>query len=73
MHAFGNQQISAIDVVKKSITTQDVKVVAQGATNDDSIRILDYSVNPYSSELLGGLGSHWNLRVTTKVKDGYYY
>lgn len=73
MNAFGNQQISAIDVVKKSITAQDVKVVAQGATNDDSIRILDYSVNPYSSELLGGLGSHWNLRVTTKVKDGYYY
>lgn len=68
MLSFENQQNSAIEAIKKSITAQDVVTVARRATNDPSIKVLDYSVNPYSSKILGGLGSHWNLKITTKVR-----
>lgn len=72
MSYFENQQNSEINTIRNILTAQDADTVARRATNDPSIKVLDYSVNPYSSEVLGGLGSHWNLKITTKVKNLFF-
>lgn len=69
MSEIEKKENSETNTVEKSLTAEDVDIVAQRATNDPSIKVLEYSVSPYSSEAFGALGSYWSLKITMKVKN----
>lgn len=63
-----HQQNCKTDSILKTFTAQDADTIIRRATNDPSAKVLEYSIKPYSTDTLGGLGSYWNLKITAKVK-----
>lgn len=71
MTSMEKQLQSELNAIKKRFTEQDVYTVAEVATNDNLIKVLEYSLNPFSSEFLGCFGSYWSLKITVKVKNNF--
>lgn len=57
------------DSIKENstLTSEDVQTIAQKAFHESSIKVISYSLNPYSKEKLGFTASHQLLQITVQV------